>query len=171
MRYLRLFIKFGIFEISKPLVFMKSINNDQFKIYLADDDEDDCMFFREALEDLGLSAKFYTFRDGEDLLATIGDGSKEFPDVLFLDLNMPLKNGLECLLDLKNKELLNKLKVFIYSTSKHERTIKESYQTGAFGYIQKPAEYSKLKNVIKKALERVTWNGTNVKMENFVLNI
>lgn len=66
-------------------------------ILLADDDLDDCRFFREALEELPFSTSEKIVTNGEDLMQLLTDKDEKLPDVLFLDLNMPRKNGFQCL--------------------------------------------------------------------------
>ena len=74
----------------------------QMFILLADDDTDDCIFFKEALDELLLPTKLMTVHDGEQLMHLLANESTELPDVLFLDLNMPRKNGFECLEEIKS---------------------------------------------------------------------
>jgi len=61
------------------------------KILLADDDIDDCFFFEKALEELQLSTHLTIVHDGQQLMNYLSENSKNLPDVLFLDLNMPRK--------------------------------------------------------------------------------
>ena len=70
-------------------------------ILLADDDNDDCTFFEAALSALNLKTQLKTVNDGEALMTYLSENVHQLPDVLFLDLNMPRKNGFECLTDLK----------------------------------------------------------------------
>lgn len=72
-----------------------------FNILLADDDIDDCSFFKEALEKLSLNTIFNVVNDGEKLMFYLQKLTSELPDVLFLDLNMHRKNGFECLNEIK----------------------------------------------------------------------
>ena len=66
-------------------------------LLLADDDIDDCSFFKEVLENLPISTHLTTVHDGEQLIQLLAKETIELPHVLFLDLNMPRKNGFECL--------------------------------------------------------------------------
>lgn len=107
------------------------------QIILADDDIDDRFFFDMALKTLPIETKLITVNDGQRLMDHLSKNSDNLPDVLFLDLNMPRKNGAECLKEIKNNKDLKKLPVIIYSTSLHENTANELYENGAHYYIRK----------------------------------
>lgn len=139
------------------------------KILLADDDQDDCLFFEEALEELGLNVHFSTVEDGEKLMLALTH-TPQLPDVLFLDLNMPRKNGWECLLEITKNQKLKSLQVIIYSTSFDPKTINNLYEIGAKYYIRKPADFNALKSIISKAITlTLDPNLPNVSIEKFVL--
>jgi CheY-like chemotaxis protein len=141
-------------------------------LLLADDDKDDCLFFKDALEELPIMAKLTTVHDGEQLMQLLAE--EQFtpppPHVLFLDLNMPRKNGFEVLSELKLDEKLSKLPVIIFSTSFEEDVANLLYKKGAHYYIRKPAEFSQLKKVIYQALLLTTEeNPVQPAKENFVI--
>ena len=140
------------------------------KLLLADDDEDDCIFFKDALEDLSLPASLKTVSDGVQLMNFLGDNPDNLPDVLFLDLNMPRKNGFECLSEIKKTNQLKDLPVIIFSTSLDMEVVNLLYEKGAHHYIRKPGEFSKLKKVILKAL--TVTSQSNLKQparDNFII--
>lgn len=144
------------------------------QILLADDDLDDCLFFKQALEELALDVTITNVYDGEQLmqLLTQDDGVNNFaplPYILFLDLNMPRKNGFECLNEIKKNSLLKNLPVIVFSTSYDEEIANQLYKNGAQFYICKPSEFNELKKVIHKAMLLVRQNLTSTK-ENFILN-
>ena len=88
------------------------------RILLADDDNDDCSFFRKALSALSISTELKIVNDGEQLMSELNNKEIKIPDVLFLDLNMPRKTGLECLAEIKRDDRFKDLPVVIFSTSK-----------------------------------------------------
>jgi len=106
-------------------------------ILLADDDADDRHFFDLILKKIPIPTRLATVEDGEKLMTYLSYHLKNLPDVLFLDLNMPRKNGLECLSEIKDDKKLKDLPVVIYSTHKHEKDAKLLYNQGAHYYIQK----------------------------------
>jgi CheY-like chemotaxis protein len=131
----------------------------KFNILLADDDKDDCLLFDEALQGLDLKTSLTIVHDGEQLIQlltkppSINQGkSKNIYDVLFLDLNMPRKNGSACLKEIKRNINLKALPVIIFSTSYDPSVAEQLYKSGAQHYICKPACFSELKNVIQEAL-------------------
>lgn len=142
-----------------------------YKLLLADDDEDDCDFFKEALDDLTFPVSLVTVNDGVQLMDFLGDHlGSNLPDLLFLDLNMPRKNGSECLKEIKESEALKNLPVIIFSTSLDNDIVDLMYAKGATYYIRKPGEFSQLKKVIENAL--VTASENNFKQplrEQFIL--
>jgi CheY-like chemotaxis protein len=106
-------------------------------ILLADDDADDRYFFEKVLKALPILTRLATVNDGEKLMTYLFENSEKLPDVLFLDLNMPRKNGSECLLEIKHNEKLKHLPVIIYSTHMHEKDAELLYRKGAHYYIRK----------------------------------
>lgn len=127
-------------------------------ILLADDDKDDCNFFKEALEELPLSSHLTLVHDGDQLMQLLNKRTGPLPDALFLDLNMPRKNGFACLEEIKGNNKLKHLPVIILSTSFDENIADGLYKNGAHFYICKPADFNKLKEVIKHALALVAKN-------------
>jgi len=77
------------------------MNLKQLNILLADDDIDDCIFFKEALEEFTIPSNLTTVNDGEQLMQILTDETNQLPNILFLDINMPRKNGFECLSEIK----------------------------------------------------------------------
>lgn len=121
-------------------------------ILLADDDIDDCNFFETALEELPISTTLATVHDGAALMDYLDKNTEHLPDVLFLDINMPLKNGLECLAEIKENKKLKDLAVVMFSTSNSWDTINMLFKSGSNVYIHKPSDFAQLKQVINHAL-------------------
>ncbi|MFT5382747.1 MAG: CheY-like chemotaxis protein [Saprospiraceae bacterium] len=148
------------------------MKNTPLKILLADDDFDDCNFFKLALEALPLTTKLSIVNDGEQLMAYLDKNAQQLPDVLFLDLNMPRKNGFECLSEIKLNASLKILPVVIFSTSYEHEVINLLYQNGAKYFMRKPAEFSQLKNIIQHTVQLIMQeNITQPTKENFVLTV
>ena len=130
----------------------------QLNILLADDDTDDCLFFKKALEELQLSTHLITVHDGEQLMNFLSENSEHLPDVLFLDLSMPRKNGFECLSEIKENKKLKDLSVVMFSTSfpqdrnYEENMIKILLKMGAHHYIRKSGDFAQLKQIIHNTL-------------------
>jgi CheY-like chemotaxis protein len=152
---------------------------EQLNILLADDDKDDCLFFKMALDALTIPTRLVTVVDGEKLMAYLSENTGQLPDVLFLDLNMPRKNGFECLAEIKLNRDLKHLPVIIFSTSFEQEVVNLLYQNGAQYFMRKPAEFSQLKKIIKETVTLITQNlalqqeGNILQptRENFVLTV
>ena len=139
-------------------------------IYLADDDDADCLLFKEALEELPVTANLTIVHDGEQLIDLLTKKGNKLPDVLFLDLNMPRKNGFATLGQIKRDEKLLKLPVIIFSTANDQAKVKMVFRDAAHYYIRKPAKFSELKEVIYKALSLIAEGNMQLpKEENFFL--
>ena len=150
----------------------ESIKLDHLNILLADDDQDDCLFFKEALNELLISTHLTTVHDGEQLMHLLHDETSELPDVLFLDLNMPRKNGFECLSEIKQSKKLKRLTVIIFSTSFEQEVVNLLYKNGAQYFIRKPSEFSQFKKIIRQSLELVTLgNISQSTRDTFVITI
>ena len=141
-------------------------------ILLADDDVDDCIFFRAALEELLLSVKLIAVHDGEQLMQLLTDETYHLPDVLFLDINMPRKNGFECLAEIKLSHKLQSLPVIMFSTSFEQEVVNRLYKSGAQYFIRKPSEFSQFKKIIHHALGIIALqNITQPTREEFVITV
>jgi CheY-like chemotaxis protein len=137
------------------------MNPEKIRILLADDDKDDRFLFREALSEVSLQTELETVHDGEQLMNYLEEHKDHLPDVVFLDLNMPKKNGFECLTEIKTHEKLENLPVIMFSTSYprdihyEEDMIKMLYKIGAYDYLRKPTDFSELKTIIRDTLEKI----------------
>lgn len=121
-------------------------------IFLADDDEDDRLFFEEALKEVCDDAVLTVAENGDELMEILYRPPVPMPDVIFLDLNMPKKNGFECLTEIKKNGDLKNLPIIIFTTSLQEESIKKVYSQGANYYVRKPTDYRQLKLVVEKLL-------------------
>ena len=123
-------------------------------IFLADDDEDDRIFNVEALSEITSSTDITEFSNGVELMAEL-HSDKPLPDIIYLDLKMPLMDGFECLSDIREIEEFSKIPVVIYSTSFHENEVEKLREMGATLYLQKPSSFDQLKKLLKKSLDDI----------------
>jgi len=138
-------------------------------ILLADDDDDDRLLFTDVLREYSIDSHLTFAHNGEHLMTLLRSG--KLPDVLFLDLNMPLKNGIECLEEIRGDEKLKDLPVVIFSTSSHPGTINQMYEIGAHLYVRKPNDFNALRKVISEVLKKDWGHPTRPQLENFVLKV
>jgi CheY-like chemotaxis protein len=138
-------------------------------VLLADDDDDDTMLFVEATEQLSSKVNVMLANDGQELLNMLHSSPK--PDVIFLDLNMPKKSGLECLTAIRSDSNLDNTPVVIYSTSQSRKDIDVCFNGGASHYIIKPYDFEDIIFILKKLFEEMD-NINNIKpsKDKFVIN-
>jgi len=127
------------------------MGNEYLNILLADDDADDRLFFKEAMEEINLQTIISFVNDGNQLMHYLDQNEISLPDLIFLDINMPGKNGLECLRELRNMDKFNEIVVVIYSTSGAENDIQTALKYGANQYLKKPDNF----NILKECLANV----------------
>ena len=126
--------------------------NAQRHILLAEDDADDREIFRQALEVADSAVVVATVDDGDDVLPKLRAYGDLVPEVVFLDINMPKKSGLECLAEIMADVQLKNLRVVMLSTSANPENIEESYRAGAAFYAIKPHDFNSLTKIIRTVL-------------------
>ena len=148
------------------------MNKEYMHIILADDDEDDRLFFTDAFDELKINTKVQTYNDGAELMDYLNDEEAILPEILFLDLNLPKKNGIECLKEIKANPKFSNIAVAIYSTSSSEEHIEETFVTGANIYIKKPSDFNVLKKVLSEVVT-INWQyqTSGLNKDNFLLRL
>jgi len=119
---------------------------------LVDDDLDDQEIFLMTLEKINKNIKCLTANNGVEALSLLTQNSF-VPDYIFLDVNMPKMNGIECLRNIKHLELLNNCKIFMYSTTSKTSVLEKSKKLGATDFIVKPASPALLKETLSNILK------------------
>ena len=148
------------------------MQTDYIHIILADDDEDDILFFTDAFDELKINTKVNTFKDGVTLMDYLNNDEALMPNVLFLDLNMPKKSGIECLTEIKASNKMSEIAIAIYSTSASEEDIEKTFVLGANIYIKKPSDFKKLKKVLSEVVS-INWqyHTNSLNKDNFLLRL
>ncbi len=148
------------------------MNQDALYVLLADDDADDRLFFKDAFEEVKVKTVVTMVNDGVELMNYLTKPEIRLPNVVFLDLNMPRKSGMECLKEIRSNNKFKDLVIAIYSTSASEKNIEETFANGANIYIKKPSDFEELKKIMAKVVT-VNWlhhlSGFN--KENFLLYV
>ena len=138
---------------------MKATHN---VLIVADDDEEDRMLMRRALEKAGVQAQVITVEDGDELLRYLRKqgafAGSPTPDLILLDLNMPRKDGRTALKEIRDDPALRTIPVVAVTTSSNEEDVRRMYELGVNAYVRKPTEFKRLVE-IAHALER-HWFGT-----------
>lgn len=105
---------------------------------LIDDDQDDQEIFSMALEDINSDIQCIMASNGILALEKLNAKKPLIPDYIFIDVNMPKMNGIECLQEIQKLDHLKHADVFMYSTSSDEKMIEKSKALGAKDFIVKP---------------------------------
>jgi CheY-like chemotaxis protein len=140
----------------------KKISN----IVLAEDDIDDQNIFQIALEEIDTGIRTQFVSNGKELLKLLQTAQ---PDLLFLDLDMPYKNGLECLVEMKNDPQLEKIPVVVFSSTTKPSNIQTAYEVGAHLFFIKPPIYSDYLSSIK-AIFKLDWSDPDAVRNQYCVN-
>jgi CheY-like chemotaxis protein len=136
-------------------------------IILADDDKDHGTLFERILKGVAPEKTLSIVTDGEELFRLLAQVK---PEILFLDLNMPCKNGIECLQEIRRDETLKHLKVVVYSSSSRMSDIKQSYRHKADLYMVKPFHTEHLRNALDIVLNKELWQAATLKNHYYINN-
>ena len=145
---------------------------DSILITLADDDEDDRLFFIDAFQDLKISTKVNTVNNGKELLKFLNQTETVLPNIIFLDLNMPILNGIECLKEIKRDKRFKDIAIAIYSTSTSDQDVEDTFVLGANIYIKKPSDFKDLKKILSDVVT-INWqyHTNDLNKDNFLLRL
>jgi CheY-like chemotaxis protein len=122
------------------------------KVLLAEDDHDDQMIFMESIHDILVPIEVRIVADGQKAVDFFSVTDNPVPDVIFLDVNMPVMNGIECLKRIRQNERFQQIPCVILSTSHHKKDVEECYKHGANLYLLKPRDYNVLTKMINMVL-------------------
>lgn len=139
-------------------------------ILLADDDKDDRYFFEKALKKISIATKLEMVTDGERLMAHLVNNPDALPDVIFLDLNMPRKNGSECLVEIKKNDSLKQIPVVLCSTSLGNDFASILYMDGAHYYLHK-CDFAELAICIEQILKLLAGNPLQPSKDKFMFRL
>lgn len=131
------FIPLAIIRMRKP-----------FLVFLIDDDPEDQCFFFMAVERMENPVQCVFANNGLQAINKLTSEPGFAPDFIFIDINMPLMNGIECLTELRKIERLGHIPVYMYSTSNDQRMVDQCLSTGAIGVIQKVPSIISLKEIL-----------------------
>ena len=134
---------------------MNEADHKTITILMADDDPDDRVLTKDALEENRLANDLHFVEDGEELMDYLHQRGKfseqnaPFPGLILLDLNMPRKDGREALAEIKAHPKLKHIPVIVLTTSKAEEDIFKTYDLGVSSFITKPVTFEDLVRVTK----------------------
>ncbi|TDT43680.1 response regulator receiver domain-containing protein [Maribacter spongiicola] len=144
---------------------------EKLNIYIADDDLDDRDFFMEALNDISIKTEVSQFNNGVDLMDRLFSDDI-LPNVIFLDLYMPIMDGFECLIDIRNFKKFNNIYIIAYSSIYRDREVNQLKEDGANQFLKKSSSLKELKKILLKSLEQVPIKNKKVALrDEFVVLI
>ena len=117
-------------------------------ILFVDDDSDESYLFNEALEHSGLHMNLSRANNGNHLISLLQNEAP--PDMIIMDINMPYKDGVEALTEIRNSSTFKDIPVIIYSTTKNEKSIDDCYEKGADLFVVKPNNFDGMVRVVKQ---------------------
>jgi CheY-like chemotaxis protein len=126
------------------------------QVVLIDDDRDDAELFKEVLFEIDNTIGFRHFEESKEALQILSESETNLPDFIFLDINMPVVSGWECLAEFKKNKYLKLIPVVMFTTSSQPKEIEAAKQRGADGFITKPSDYKTLKTLITSVLKQVS---------------
>jgi CheY-like chemotaxis protein len=122
------------------------------RVLLIDDDRDDAELFKEALFEINSSIVFEHYEDSKAGLKLLLEKQTDLPDLIFLDINMPIVSGWQCLTEFKKTEHLKHIPVILFTTSSQTKEKEIADELGAEGFITKPNEYTALKELLSSVV-------------------
>lgn len=148
------------------------MQHESILITLADDDEDDRLFFTDAFEELKISTIVNTVNNGRELLNYLNHPKTVLPNIIFLDLNMPILNGIDCLKEIKRDDKFKDIAIAIYSTSSSDQDVENTFVLGANIYIKKPSNFNELKRILSDVVI-INWqyHTNDLNKDNFLLRL
>jgi CheY-like chemotaxis protein len=133
---------------------MTDRDQEYIKVIHTDDDPDDRELFKEALSRIDFKTSLQSFADCSSLVNNLlktRDGG--LPDVIFLDINMPKKNGLSCLKEIRDNKRFEKIAIVILTTSTRPEDVQEANKLGANLFLNKPSNFKELKSLLSHLLK------------------
>ncbi len=125
-------------------------------ILMAEDDDDFVVLVKEAFKRVGLANEIRRVEDGEELMDYLLHRGKyptpeqaPVPGIIFLDLNMPKKNGFEALREIRANPAIKKIPVIMLTVSNNKSDVLLSYNLGANSFVTKPYEFNQLVDALK----------------------
>lgn len=131
---------------------MPARNDGSYHVVLIDDDEDEHVLFQEAIEEIGYVSNMTALNTCEKLIDYLIVKAEKPPDLIFLDVNMPRMNGIECLEQIRKEKRLNELPVVMYTNSLRKEDIIACYNLGANIFVTKPFSFQDEVLLIRKIL-------------------
>jgi DNA-binding response OmpR family regulator len=117
------------------------LRNEMKDVLLAEDDHDDVEFFQLAMKEVSVPVDLRYAKNGDELFVEL---KKAIPHILFLDIQMPCKDGISCILEIRKNRKFDRLPVVMFSSLAHKAFVDKTYRFGANYYVVKPTSIAVL---------------------------
>jgi len=124
-------------------------------IIVAEDDPDDLLFFEMAVKKTEIPVSIRHAKDGTVLFVLLKD---KVPELLFLDINMPCKDGVSCIREIRQSKEYDNLPIIMFTANLYDKIIEDCYRNGANFYLVKPDNFVQLTEKLKQVFS-LDWNG------------
>jgi CheY-like chemotaxis protein len=159
---------FGFYLCSlKPLTIVNRLTMPVKSIFLADDNEQDCLSFEKAVINIDPHIKLLTVTNGEELLQLL---THYIPDLLFLDLEMPARNGIQCLQAIRSNKTYDHLPIIVFTATQRMNNIQVAYGFGANLFFTKPGEFNSLVTSLCSILKMDWTDPSSITARHFTNN-
>ncbi|ASZ13653.1 response regulator [Chitinophaga pendula] len=148
---------------------MTNVNKEHTHVLLAEDDDDDFMVFSMAVDDIKTIKIVLTRAENGEILMRLLD--EKHPDILFLDLLMPCKDGMQCIREIRANKKFDSLPIIIYSSLADLKNIEFCYREGSNLYAKKPSSLQELRDILERIFA-IDWKRMMYypPMSQFVIN-
>lgn len=144
------------------------VEDEIHEVIIADDDQDDFELLSEAISDLSLKIVIKRAENGEVLLKVLRE---KIPNLLFLDIHMPCKDGRDCIREIRTNEKFDNLPIIIYTGSKDYHTIEYCFVNKTDLFVNKPHNYSQITEIVKKIFSPLWKSKRFPQREEYVLTL
>jgi len=122
-------------------------------VFYAEDDHEDQLIFTAALRELQPGVQLFFAENGAEAVKVL-TGLPDAPEIIFLDINMPVMNGTDCVSVLKNLERFRETPVILYSTTSNPIEVEKGLAAGANAFLVKANTYQEVVNDMNKILNK-----------------
>ena len=131
---------------------MRNLQNLSYLVYV-DDDQDDRSLFQETIEELFPNIDLRLYENGKEFIEDLVRDISNLPQLVFMDLNMPIKNGFECLEEIRLNKALQQIPIAVYSTSSCPKDKNRSLALGARHFLTKPTSFRDMKTLLSNTVQ------------------
>lgn len=148
------------------------MNKEFLNVIVADNDENNLIFFKNILKELKISIKVQCFSNGKDMMLYLNNNDAVVPEIVFIKYTIPGKDSMECLEEIEADSKFNKMVTAIFSEPISEDEIEDIFVKGANIFMKKPESFEALKKVLTEIIT-INWqyHTSGLNKDNFILKV